>query len=149
MKNLTAYLLWAARLVAAIILLQTLYFKFGGQAESVYIFAKLGIEPWGRIGSGVVELIASILILIPRTSWIGAGIGLGVMAGAILSHLTILGIDVLGDGGYLFFLGVVVAVSCVVILFLTRQQWLPIVYGLLGNVLGRKRTRTRPVEPVL
>ncbi len=149
MKNLTFYLLWAARLVAAVILLQTLYFKFGAQAESVYIFAKLGVEPWGRIGSGVVELIASVLILIPRTSWIGAGIGLGVMAGAILSHLTILGIDVLGDGGYLFFLGVVVAVSCVVILFLTRQQWLPIIYGLLGNGLGKKRTRTRPVESVL
>lgn len=138
MNNLTMYLLWGARLVAAIILLQTLYFKFGAQAESVYIFAKLGIEPWGRIGSGVVELIASILILIPRTSWIGAGIGLGVMAGAILSHLTVLGIDVLGDGGYLFFLGIAVAVSCMVILLLTRQQWLPIMSDLLATLLGKK-----------
>ncbi len=131
MNNLTVYILWGARLVAAVILLQTLYFKFGAQAESVYIFAKLGIEPWGRIGSGVVELIASILILIPRTSWLGAGLGLGVMAGAILSHLTILGIDVQGDGGYLFFLGIVVALSCSIVLYLTRQQWVPIVNGLL------------------
>ncbi|GAB4044721.1 DoxX family protein [Spirosoma litoris] len=125
MNTLTTYVLWAARLVAAIILLQTLYFKFGAQAESVYIFSKLGVEPWGRIGSGIVELIASILILIPRTSWIGAGLGLGVMAGAVLSHLTILGIDVLGDGGYLFFLALVVALSCALILWLTRMQWLP------------------------
>ncbi|MGF7214927.1 putative membrane protein YphA (DoxX/SURF4 family) [Spirosoma lacussanchae] len=141
MTSITPYVLRAARLVAAIILLQTLYFKFGAQAESVYIFAKLGVEPWGRIGSGVVELMAAILILIPRTSWIGAGIGLGVMAGAILSHLTVLGVDILGDGGYLFFLGVVVAVSCVVILFLTRQQWVPIVFSLLGNAPGKKTGR--------
>jgi hypothetical protein len=149
MNNITVYILWAARLVAAIILLQTLYFKFGAQAESVYIFAKLGVEPWGRIGSGVVELIAAILILIPRTSWIGSGIGLGVMAGAILSHLTVLGIDILGDGGYLFFLGVVVAVSCVVILFLTRQQWLPIVLTLSGNVLGKKAFKAARVKQVM
>lgn len=133
MQKLPIYLLWAARLAAAIILLQTLYFKFGAQAESVYIFSQLGVEPWGRIGSGIVELIASILILIPRTSWIGAVLGLGVMAGAILSHLTVLGISVLGDGGYLFFLGVVVAISCIVILVLTRQQWLPILQGLTGR----------------
>ncbi|MBN8826874.1 MULTISPECIES: DoxX family protein [unclassified Spirosoma] len=133
MQKLPLYLLWAARLGAATILLQTLYFKFGAEAESVYIFSRLGVEPWGRIGSGVIELIASILILIPRTSWIGAGIGLGVMAGAILAHLTVLGIDILGDGGYLFFLGVVVAISCIVILALTRQQWLPIVQGLTGR----------------
>lgn len=133
MQKLPIYLLWAVRLVAAIILLQTLYFKFGAQAESVYIFSQLGVEPWGRIGSGVVELIASILILIPRTSWIGAVIGLGVMAGAILSHLTILGIDVLGDGGYLFFLGIVVAGSCIAILALTRQQWVPMVQGILNR----------------
>lgn len=138
MKKPLIYLLWAARLAAAIILLQTLYFKFGAEAESVYIFSKLGIEPWGRIGSGIVELIASILILVPRTSWIGAGIGLGVMGGAILSHLTLLGIDVLGDGGYLFFLALVVAVSCVVILVLTRQQWVPIVSRLLAPIFGKK-----------
>ncbi|MEZ0540326.1 DoxX family protein [Fibrella arboris] len=130
MEKLPVYLLWAARLVAAIILLQTLYFKFGAQAESVYIFSKLGVEPWGRIGSGVVELIAAGLILYPRTSWIGAGLGLGVMAGAILSHLTVLGIDILGDGGYLFFLAVVVAASCIAILLLTWQQWLPVVTAL-------------------
>lgn len=139
MKKSLLYMLWAARLVAAIILLQTLYFKFGAQAESVYIFSKLGVEPWGRIGSGIVELIASILILIPRTSWIGAGLGLGVMAGAVLSHLTILGIDVLGDGGYLFFLALVVALSCALILWLTRMQWLPILKS--ERVNERKRER--------
>lgn len=135
------YLLWAARLVAAVIMLQTLYFKFLGQPESIYIFSTLGVEPWGRIGSGIVELIASTLILIPRTSWIGAGLGLGVMAGAIGAHLTILGIDVQGDGGYLFFLASAVAASTSIILFLTRQQWVPVVMGLIASVFGRKPVR--------
>ena len=142
MNKSFTYLLWAVRLVAAIILLQTLYFKFLAQPESVYIFSTLGFEPWGRIGSGIVELIASVLILIPRMSWIGAGIGLGVMAGAILSHLTILGIDVLGDGGYLFFLAVVVALSCSAILWLTRYEWGSILYRFKQGLMGRKSVPT-------
>ena len=139
MNKPTIYLLWAARIVAAVIMLQTLYFKFLGQPESIYIFSTLGIEPWGRIGSGIVELIASTLILIPRTSWIGAALGLGVMAGAILSHLTILGIAVQGDGGYLFFLALVVAASSSIILYLTRSQWIPIVSGLFATVFGGRK----------
>ena len=67
---------WICRIVAAAILLQTLFFKFTGAAESIYIFTKVGLEPWGRIGSGIVELIAAILILIPRTTWLGAGLAL-------------------------------------------------------------------------
>lgn len=138
MNKATIYLLWAARLIAAIIMIQTLYFKFLAQPESVYIFSTLGIEPWGRIGSGIAELIASVLILNPRTSWIGAGLGLGVMAGAILSHLTILGISVQGDGGYLFFLAIAVAISCSTILFLTRNQWLFVLAGFFPSIFGRK-----------
>lgn len=139
MKKPLIYLLWAARLVAAVIMLQTLYFKFLGQPESIYIFSTLGVEPWGRIGSGIVELIASSLILIPRTSWIGAGLGLGVMAGAILAHLTILGISVQGDGGYLFFLALAVAASTSTILYLSRRQWIPVVTGLFASVFGSRK----------
>ena len=94
----TNILKWALKIIAAIILLQTLYFKFTGAPESVYIFTTLGIEPWGRIGSGVAELIASILLFIPRTTWLGAGLALGTMLGAIGSHLVKLGIEVQGDG---------------------------------------------------
>ncbi len=83
---------WALRIIVAIILLQTLYFKFTGAPESIYIFTTMGIEPWGRIGSGVVELIASILLLIPRTTWLGAALALGTIMGAIASHLFVLGI---------------------------------------------------------
>lgn len=133
MKKSAIYLLWVARLVAAVIMLQTLFFKFSGAEESVYIFSTLGVEPWGRIGSGIVELVASTLILVPSTSWLGAGLALGVMSGAILAHLTVLGIPVQGDGGYLFFLAVVVAVSCLLILILTRSQWIPVVRGLLSR----------------
>src|ERR1700728_3201200 len=93
---------WICRIVAAVILLQTLFFKFTGAEESVYIFTKVGMEPWGRYGSGVVELIASILLLIPRRAWLGALLALGTMTGALISHLTVLGIVVKDDGGLLF-----------------------------------------------
>jgi hypothetical protein len=60
MNSSSKYLSMAVRVIAAIILLQTLYFKFTGAEESIYIFTKVGMEPWGRIGSGVGELIAAI-----------------------------------------------------------------------------------------
>jgi uncharacterized membrane protein YphA (DoxX/SURF4 family) len=113
---------WILRITAAIILLQTLFFKFTAAPESVYIFTKVGAEPWGRIGSGIVELIAAILILIPRYSWLGSLLALGVMAGAIVSHLTILGIAVMGDNGLLFGLALTVFVTSAINLFMLRQQ---------------------------
>jgi putative oxidoreductase len=113
---------WALQLIVAGILLQTLFFKFTGAAESVYIFSTLGAEPWGRIGSGVVELAAAILLLYPATVTIGAVLALGVIAGAIVSHLTVLGIEVQGDGGLLFFLALAVFVSSAAILFLRRGE---------------------------
>lgn len=113
---------WIAAIVSAIIMLQTLYFKFSAAPESVYIFSTLGIEPWGRIGSGVAELIASILILIPSIRWLGAGLGLGVISGAILAHLTQLGIEVQGDGGYLFVLALVVFAGCGICLYLEKDK---------------------------
>lgn len=107
---------WTVRIIAAIILLQTLFFKFSGAQESIYIFTKVGMEPWGRIGSGVAELVASILLLIPRTAWLGAFIALGIMAGAMFFHLTILGIEVMEDGGYLFGLAITVSLCSVITL---------------------------------
>jgi len=101
---------WAARLVAAIILLQTLFFKFSGAPESVYIFTKAGIEPWGRYASGVAELIAAVLLIVPGTVWTCALLSLGVISGAILTHLTLLGIEVMNDGGTLFILALIVFV---------------------------------------
>jgi uncharacterized membrane protein YphA (DoxX/SURF4 family) len=114
-------LAWIIRFVAAVILLQTLYFKFSAAAESVYIFSKLGIEPYGRIGSGIAELIAAILILIPRTTLIGALIGLGVITGAIFSHLFVLGIEVQNDGGELFILAIITFICCVFLVFQNRN----------------------------
>src|SRR5215470_19519120 len=93
---------WALRITAAAILLQTLFFKFTAAPESVYIFTKVGAEPWGRIGSGIVELIAAALLLTPRFNWLGSLIALGVMGAAIASHLTVLGVEVQGDKGLLF-----------------------------------------------
>lgn len=110
------------RLVAAAILLQTLYFKFTGHPESVELFTKLGVEPWGRIGTGVIELIASALLLIPSTVFIGAFLGIGLMSGAILSHLTIIGIESKGDGGQLFLLAIAVWVCSALVMLLYRHQ---------------------------
>jgi hypothetical protein len=117
---------WVAQLAVAVILLQTLFFKFTGAEESVYIFSTLGAEPWGRIGSGIVELVASILILVPASVPLGALLALGTMSGAILSHLTVLGIEVKGDGGLLFALALTVFVASTFVLALRRAQ-IPVV----------------------
>jgi len=115
---------WTLRGVAAVILLQTLFFKFTGAKESVYIFTTLGLEPWGRIGSGVAELIASILLLTPRTVVYGAALSLAVISVAIVSHLTKLGIALpaVGDNGELFTLAIVVFLCSAGALVMHRQE---------------------------
>jgi uncharacterized membrane protein YphA (DoxX/SURF4 family) len=112
---------WLARLVAAIIMLQTLYFKFTGAAESVEIFTTVGMEPWGRYAVGIFELIASVLLLINTTAWVGGALALGLMAGAIGMHLVFLGIEVKDDGGLLFFYAVLVAVCSVFVLTVNKE----------------------------
>lgn len=126
---------WVFQVIVAVILFQTLFFKFTGAEESRYIFEKVGAEPVGRIGSGVVELIAAVLLLVPRTIPIGAIISLGVISGAIMSHLTILGIEVKGDGGLLFGLACVVFAGSAVVLWIRRAS-VPIVGPRLA-ALGR------------
>ena len=127
---------WACRIVAAIILLQTLFFKFTAAPESVYIFTKLGafvhtylpfapigtVEVSARIGSGIMELVAAVLLLTPRFVWAGAILAMAATGGAIVSHLTFLGIEVQGDKGLLFFLAIAVLVTSVIALFLHRMQ---------------------------
>ena len=113
---------WLCRLAAAVILLQTFFFKFTGAPESIYIFTKVGLEPWGRYGSGVVELIAAGLLLSRCHAWLGALLALGVMGGALMSHLTALGIVVQDDGGLLFALALTVSVTSAITAFLHRNQ---------------------------
>ena len=118
----TKILPWVARILAAVILLQTLFYKFSASDESVYIFSALHAEPWGRIGSGVLELIASILILVPRTTAWGALLALGLMGGAILSHLFVLGLVVKDDGGLLFIYALLVFISCLYLVWIYRKS---------------------------
>ena len=128
MTTMETYISWTARIIVAVILLQTLFFKFTGSEESRYIFTTLmgaEFEAIGRIGSGVVELIAAVLLLIPSKAWLGSVIALGTISGAIFSHLTMLGIEVKGDGGLLFGLAVIVFVLSAVILLIHRRE-LPI-----------------------
>jgi uncharacterized membrane protein YphA (DoxX/SURF4 family) len=120
-----AVIIWLLRLIAAVIMLQTLYFKFTAHPQSVALFTELGMEPWGRIGTGVMELIASILILYPRTTGWGAALGLGLMGGAIFFHVTSLGLDFGGD--YVLFMYAVITFICCLILFVKYR----------GQVLGK------------
>jgi putative oxidoreductase len=114
--------IWILRITAAAILLQTLFFKFTGAPESKFIFSTLGVEPFGRYFAGFSELIASILLVVPGLELLGAGMAIGIMLGAILSHLAILGIVVQDDGGLLFALACIVLVASSLIVFLEKKQ---------------------------
>ncbi|MEM9340342.1 MAG: DoxX family protein [Bacteroidota bacterium] len=132
---LTKYLYVIARFIAALIMIQTLYFKFTGSPESMYIFRMVGMEPAGRWLVGILELLASLLLVVPRTAWLGGVLASGLMVGAIGLHLTFLGIEVMEDGGYLFMLALIVFVCSVYVVFVNKQK---IVSSVLPKVLGRK-----------
>lgn len=110
------------RFGAAVIMLQTLFYKFSASPESVFIFSQVGMEPWGRIAVGIGELIAAALLLYKKYTWVGALMSVGLMFGAIVIHLTMLGIEVMDDGGYLFFLAVIVFISSLILLLMERNQ---------------------------
>jgi hypothetical protein len=125
MKN--SLVSWILRIVPAIILLQTLFFKFSGAEESVYIFTTLGVEPWGRIGSGVMELIAGFLFLTKYYVW-GSLISVGIMFGAVMSHILILGYVIMDDGGQLFIMALVALVFSALLVWQQRE----VIFKLLG-----------------
>ncbi len=112
------------KLIAAVIMLQTLFFKFTGAQESINLFTKLAgeNEAYLRVGTGVLELIASILLFIPKKTWLGAGLTIGLMSGAVIGHLTKLGIEHNGDGGILFSAAVLVLISGAILLFINRKD---------------------------
>jgi hypothetical protein len=113
---------WTCRVIAAGIMLETLFFKFTGAPESVYIFSQMNLESWWRYGQGVWELIASVLLLLPRTGWAGGVLTLGAIGAAIVSHLTVLGIEIQGDGGLLFGMAWTAFLSGAVVTFLHRRE---------------------------
>ncbi len=110
------------RIIVAVILIQTLRFKFTAHPDSVYIFTKVGLEPYGRIGIGILELISALLILIPKTIWAGALLSISIISGAVLMHLTILGIEINNDGGSLFYLAVTILFLSLIILWNQRKK---------------------------
>ena len=110
------------RIIIAIILLQTLRYKFTAHPDSVYIFSALGLEPYGRIGIGILELIAAILILIPRSVWLGSVLVIGLMGGAIMSHITQIGIEINNDGGLLFSMALGLFILSIITLFNERKK---------------------------
>lgn len=123
-------LLLVIRLAVAIILLQTLFFKFTGHPESVALFTKLGVEPVGRIATGVLELVVSLFILYRPTVALGSLLGIGIMAGAIVSHLFIIGIESAGDGGQLFSMAIIVLIFCLILVLAYQQDYKKWISGL-------------------
>jgi putative oxidoreductase len=113
---------WTCRLIAAAIMLETLFFKFTGAPESIYIFTKMNLESWWRYGQGIWELVAAILLLTPRLGWAGGILTLGAMGAAIVSHLTILGIQIQGDHGLLFAMAFATFTSGFIITYIHRRQ---------------------------
>jgi len=138
MEKVSLSLYWSARLISVIILAQTLFFKFSGAEESIYIFTTVGMEPWGRIGIAILELVAAVLLLFNKTALFGGVLALGLMLGAIGMHLTKLGISVQGDGGYLFFLALLVAVCSAFVLLRNKAK----VESLIRFLAARLRLTT-------
>lgn len=124
---------WALRITIAVIFLQTLYFKFTAHPDSVYIFSKLGVEPYGRIGLGIAEIITAVLILLPRTKILGLLISFGIICGAIFSHLLVIGTEVKGDSGGLFTLALIVLFACIILFFIHRNE----IQGLIKNTVRK------------
>lgn len=125
------------RIIAAVILLQTLYFKFTAHPESVELFSKLGAEPWGRIGTGILELVTGILLLIPATAFVGGFLGMGLMLGAIASHILVIGIESKGDGGQLFMLAIVVLICSIIIQIIHRKEGMELVQKYLPESISQ------------
>lgn len=113
---------WMLRLTVSVILLQTLYYKFTAHPDSVHIFSVLGVEPWGRIGLGIIELIIAFFILLPKTSLIGMLASLGIILGAVFSHVLVLGVNVSNDGGGLFTLAIIVLIASTIFLFMHKRE---------------------------
>jgi uncharacterized membrane protein YphA (DoxX/SURF4 family) len=131
MKTQNPLFIWVLRLIVSVILLQTLYFKFSGHPESVALFSKLGVEPWGRIALGCIELLVGITLLIPKTSGWAAFFSTGILAGAIGTHLLIIGVETNDDGGLLFLMAVTgfIASSVLFLLFLRQRRRLQTASG--------------------
>ncbi|MEZ4796448.1 MAG: DoxX family protein [Flavobacteriaceae bacterium] len=121
-------ILLALRIIVAVILIQTLRFKFTAHPDSVYIFKSVGLEPLGRIAIGIIELIAGVLLLIPKTVWAGSLLGFGIMSGAIMMHLTKIGIIVNNDNGILFATAIVTFILSAILLYNYRKD-----FPIIGN----------------
>lgn len=135
-SNIATIGIWILRIVAAVILLQTLYFKFTAHPQSIKLFTQIGLEPYGRIGLGVVELITAMLLLIPRTSFIGAAIGIGIMSGAIYFHIATIGIYFDGDP-VLFIYACIVFICCAILLIIDWHRLLAFLHLAPKTISGQ------------
>lgn len=134
---------WVGQLVVVAILGQTLFYKFSGASETVALFEVLGMGAAGRYGTALMELVAVVLLLVPRTAWAGGLVALGVISGAIMSHLTTLGVSIdaekLGnpdlaplEGPGLFVMALIVFAASAAVVVIRRRQ-IPVVGAALAG----------------
>ncbi len=135
MKKLASDIfIWIVRIIASLIMLQTLYYKFSGSAESVYIFSQMHMEPWGRYATGIAELVASLLILNKPTTAIGSFLAVGIMSGALLSHAFVLGIEVMDDHGLLFLYALIVWLAAILLVWIERGK----LFSVIRKITNRR-----------
>jgi len=122
------YSLTISKIMIAFIFIETLFFKFSAAQESVDLFTKIAgdDEALMRIGTGILELLAAVLLFIPKKTWLGAGLAIGLMGGAIMSHLTIIGIEHNNDGGLLFGAAILTFIAGWFVLYKVKYQ-IPII----------------------
>lgn len=120
MKKPHRIISWILQIVVAVLLAQASVFKLISDPDTVSLFTKLGMEPHGRIMTGIFELLACILLLIPVSSIYGALLAAGLMSGALLGHITKLGFT--GPEGELGIMAILILLASLVILFLRRAQ---------------------------
>jgi len=123
-------------IIAALILLQTLFFKFKASPESVALLTALGVEPFGRIATGVFELIAAALLIVPATRLHGGIFGVGLMFGATASHIFIVRVESNGDEGILFVLAFFVLIFSLLALYFKRPKLINLRSRIFPKALG-------------
>jgi len=108
--NVKFIMTWILIIPTVLILIYNAYVKLSSSPGAIQLFTGLGLEPYGRLLLGATEIFAALLIVYPPTMKYGAVLGVILMSGVILIHLTKLGIALGGD--YSFFIMGIVAFCC-------------------------------------
>lgn len=108
------------QIIAALILANAAFGKFSGNEMSVHVFHELNILET-RIVIGIIEVLAALLLL-SKIPQYGALLGFGTMLGALIAHVSILGMEIHGDGGQMVMMMAVVLLSSIIVMWINRRR---------------------------